>query len=66
MAFSRICVNNNGDSSSFVDDSEEQMEATKRIARLFNESPIDKPLCQSSVQHLLELLSLLMGCRSCL
>ncbi|KRZ42103.1 hypothetical protein T4C_1546 [Trichinella pseudospiralis] len=44
MAFSGICVNNNGDSSSFVDDSEEQMEATKRIARLFNESPIDKPL----------------------
>ncbi|KRX88008.1 hypothetical protein T4E_1585, partial [Trichinella pseudospiralis] len=33
MAFSRICVNNNGDSSSFVDDSEEKMEATKRIAR---------------------------------
>ncbi|KRY66565.1 hypothetical protein T4B_13846 [Trichinella pseudospiralis] len=27
----------NGDSSSFVDDSEEKMEATKRIARLFNE-----------------------------
>ncbi|KRY73310.1 hypothetical protein T4A_6400 [Trichinella pseudospiralis] len=48
MAFSRICVNNNGDSSSFVDDSEEKMEATKRIARLFNEcifcTPIDKPL----------------------
>ncbi|KRY99117.1 hypothetical protein T4C_13630 [Trichinella pseudospiralis] len=34
MVFSRICVNNNGDSSSFVDDSEEKMEATKRIARL--------------------------------
>ncbi|KRY98726.1 hypothetical protein T4B_12100 [Trichinella pseudospiralis] len=30
MVFSRICVNNN-------DDSEEKMEATKRIARLFNE-----------------------------
>ncbi|KRY74129.1 hypothetical protein T4A_5244 [Trichinella pseudospiralis] len=34
MVFSRICVNNNVDSPSFVDDSEEKMEATKRIARL--------------------------------
>ncbi|KRY87761.1 hypothetical protein T4D_11458 [Trichinella pseudospiralis] len=31
MIFSRICVNNNGDSSSFLDDSEEMMDATKRI-----------------------------------
>ncbi|KRY74145.1 hypothetical protein T4A_11950 [Trichinella pseudospiralis] len=37
MVFSRICVNNNGDSSSFLDDSEEMMDATKRIVWLFNE-----------------------------
>ncbi|KRY65613.1 hypothetical protein T4A_6849 [Trichinella pseudospiralis] len=32
-----VCCACNGDSPSFVDDSEEKMEATKRIARLFNE-----------------------------
>ncbi|KAL1230074.1 Uroporphyrinogen decarboxylase [Trichinella pseudospiralis] len=37
MVFSRICVNNNVDSPSFVDDSEEKMEATKRIARCYSQ-----------------------------
>ncbi|KRZ01309.1 hypothetical protein T4B_8694 [Trichinella pseudospiralis] len=38
-----VCCACNGDSPSFVDDSEEKMEATKRIARL-SVAPIDKPL----------------------
>ncbi|KRY98186.1 hypothetical protein T4B_15252 [Trichinella pseudospiralis] len=40
-----VCCACNGDSPSFVDDSEEKMEATKRIARCYSQGLVRRGRC---------------------